>query len=757
MTRLPRPRRRELERELRGVATPPPPPADLLAKIVEEIPEDLGAGATHEARRPRRPWHATTAFRLAATVAIAAVGVVLAYRTLERPRGQEVAPLARREGVTATAEPRRDQPTVQTRKVTEAAPLAESKSKDEKLSDTEGTAERQAPSGTPAAPAPPALESLSSLEKKVTEAAPGTAAEAPAPAPPPAGVVEPAEAEAQRRIRTPDSLGAIAAQQAAPERQDAAAPAGVARKRNEGFVADEARGRGSAGEKEEAKAPYFLGIPPKAPPAPSTGGTAEPLDQPAGDMFFRPTGVNPFVDTAEDRFSTFALDTDTGSWTLARSYLERGALPPAAAIRVEEFVNAQTYEDPAPRRSDFTLTAEGAPTPFAAGARYRLLRFAVRARDVAAGQRKPAVLTFVVDVSGSMGRENRLGLVRRALDLLLDELAPEDRVGLVVYGSRGRVLLRHTRDLEEIREAIARLVPEGSTNAEEGLRLAYDLADQGYRQGAINRIVLCSDGVANVGATGPESILERIGTEARRGIELTTVGFGMGNYNDALMEQLADQGDGSYHYVDTLDDARRAFVDNLTGTLQTVARDARVQVEFEPATVERWRLLGYENRDVADRDFRNDRVDAGEVGVGTAATALYEVRLRDDARGGDRLATLRLRWKSVDGARVVEARQGVDVGDVGHAFARASRDLRVAAVAAELAERLKGSFYARDTGWEDLRAAAHELRRDYPADAGVAELASVVDRAAHRAAARPEPDRPLPGDDDPPGEDPLER
>ncbi|KAB2953554.1 MAG: DUF3520 domain-containing protein, partial [Thermoanaerobaculia bacterium] len=397
--------------------------------------------------------------------------------------------------------------------------------------------------------------------------------------------------------------------------------------------------------------------------APSTGGSAEPLDQPVGDMFFRPTGVNPFVDSAEDRLSTFALDVDTGSYTLARSYLERGSLPPAEAIRVEEFVNAQRYDDPAPRRGEFTLTAEGAPSPFAPGERYRLLRFAVRARDVAAWQRKPAVLTFVVDVSGSMDRENRLGLVKRALGLLLDELAPEDRVGLVVYGSNGRVLLPHTRDLEAIRDAVARLVPEGSTNAEEGLRLGYDLADRGYRAGAINRLILCSDGVANVGATGPESILARIGREARRGIELTAVGFGMGNYNDALMEQLADQGDGAYHYVDTLDEARKVFVENLTGTLQTVAKDAKVQVEFEPAAVDRWRLLGYENRDVADRDFRNDRVDAGEVGVGTAVTALYEVRLAPGARGADRLATLRLRWKSVDGGRVVEARQDLAVAD----------------------------------------------------------------------------------------------
>lgn len=451
-------------------------------------------------------------------------------------------------------------------------------------------------------------------------------------------------------------------------------------------------------------------------------------------MYFRSVGTNPFVDTTEDRLSTFALDVDTGSYTLARSYLDRGLLPPPEAIRVEEFVNAQRYEDPAPRRGEFSLTAEGAPSPFAPGELYRLLRFAVKAREVDATERKSAVLTFVVDVSGSMARENRLELVKRALGMLLDELRPDDRVGLVVYGSRGRVLLSHTSDLEAVRDAIARLAPEGSTNAEEGLRLGYDLADRGFRSGAINRVILCSDGVANVGATGPEAILRRIGDEARRGIELTTVGFGMGNYNDALMEQLANQGDGTYHYVDALDEARRVFVENLTGTLQTVAKDAKVQVEFDPEVVERWRLLGYENRDVADRDFRNDAVDAGEVGAGHAATALYEVRLRAGARGRDRVATLRLRWQSADRGRVAEASQELSVADLNRTFERATRDLRLSAVAAELAERLKGSAHARAGSWRELERVARALLVDQRGDAGIAELEALVRRAARLAA-----------------------
>ena len=266
-----------------------------------------------------------------------------------------------------------------------------------------------------------------------------------------------------------------------------------------------------------------------------------------------------------------------------------------------------------------------------------------------------------------MNRENRLGLVKRALGLLLDELRPDDRVGLVVYGSSGRVLLRHTRDLEEIRRAISELRPEGSTNVEEGLRLAYELADEGWRQGVSNRILLCSDGVANVGATGPESILARIGKEAQRGIALTTIGFGMGNYNDALMEQLADQGDGTYHYVDSLTEARKVFVENLTGTLETVAKEAKAQVDFDSRTVSSWRLLGYENRAVADRDFRNDRIDAGELGAGHQATALYEVRLRNGVSDRDRIATLRLRWKSVAAKQVVEESRELRLRDLDRA------------------------------------------------------------------------------------------
>ena len=464
-------------------------------------------------------------------------------------------------------------------------------------------------------------------------------------------------------------------------------------------------------------------------PAPSTGGTAEPNDAPYGDMFFRPYGTNPFIDTEDDPQSTFGLDVDTGSFTLARSYLDRGHLPPPEAIRVEEFVNYFDYGDPAPRRGEFNLIAEGAPSPFAEGPRYQLVRFGIKAREIRQAQRQPATLIFVVDTSGSMGRENRLGLVKQSLHLLLDQLNRDDRIGLVVYGSRGDVLLEPTTNREAIRRAIDRLVPNGSTNAEEGLDLAYGLARRYDREGDINRLILCSDGVANVGRTGPESILHRIRREADEGIELTTVGFGMGNYNDVLMEQLADQGDGSYAYVDTLDEARRIFVENLTGTLQTIASDAKVQVEFNPETVSRYRLIGYENRDIADESFRDDTVDAGEIGAGHAVTALYEVKLQEGVERRQRLATLRLRYRSKATDQIVETAIDFTKKNLSHSWEASSVAVQLSSLAAEFAEILKGSYWAKDSDldglYRRLRPVADELVREKE----VQDLLYLVERA----------------------------
>ncbi len=464
----------------------------------------------------------------------------------------------------------------------------------------------------------------------------------------------------------------------------------------------------------------------------TTGGSAEPNDEAYGDTFYRAVETNPFVDTEEDRLSTFGLDVDTASYTVARRYLQDGNLPNPNSVRIEELVNFFDYGDAPPEREDFALRAEGAPTPFA-GPEYRLLRFNVRARQIRPEDRKPAVLIFVVDISGSMDMENRLGLVKRSLELLLSRLRAGDKVGLVVYGDRARVLLEPTFDLEQVRAAVGGLRAEGSTNAEAGLTAGYDLANRYFRPEANNRILLCSDGVANVGATGPERILARIGGEARKGIELTTLGFGMGNYNDVLMEQLADKGDGRYAYVDTLDEARRVLVEELEGTLETIAKDAKVQVAFNPQVVDRWRLLGYENRDIADEKFRDDTVDAGEIGAGHGVTALYEVKLKPGATADRPVANLHLRWKSERTGRVREEEKLLRVSQMARSWDGATPALRLASVVAEFGEILRGSYWARGSSLDALARLAERVAREQRESrrgADVAELAKLIGKAS---------------------------
>jgi len=356
----------------------------------------------------------------------------------------------------------------------------------------------------------------------------------------------------------------------------------------------------------------------------AAGGEVPPNDAPYDLMFFESAGVNPFIDAEDDRLSTFALDVDTGSYSIARRYVADGHLPPKEAVRVEEFVNyfKQDYPYP-PEGQAFHINLDGAPSPFAETDRYQMLRVGLQGYAVSPEERKDVSLTFVIDVSGSMNRENRLGLVKESLELLVEQLRPSDSVAIVVYGSQARAVLEPTSgaNKEGILQAIYALRPEGSTNAEAGLRLGYQQALDAFNPAGINRVILCSDGVANVGRTGAGSIWKTIESRASEGITLTTVGFGMGNYNDVLMEQLADNGDGFYAYVDTLREAERLFVENLSSTLQVIALDAKVQVDFNPDVVARYRLVGFENRDIADEDFRNDTVDAGEIGAGHNVTA----------------------------------------------------------------------------------------------------------------------------------------
>ncbi|MEZ4733537.1 MAG: von Willebrand factor type A domain-containing protein [Caldilineaceae bacterium] len=475
--------------------------------------------------------------------------------------------------------------------------------------------------------------------------------------------------------------------------------------------------------------------------APAAQQVVQQPEAPAG-MFFEEYGVNGFVATAQDARSTFAVDVDTGAYTLARRYLTDGALPPAEAVRVEEFINYFNYHYAYPAADEtFAITLDAAPSPFVTDPSHRMVRIGIQGYAIPADQRKDVALTFVIDVSGSMDMENRLGLAKRALTLLVEELRPTDAVAIVVYGSQARTVLPMTSAAEKntIIDAIGRLVPDGSTNAEEGLRMGYELAWRAYNPDAINRVVLVSDGVANVGATGPDAILEHIAQYAVQGITMTSVGVGMGNYNDVLMEQLADKGDGFYAYVDDIDAARRLFVDDLTSTLQAIAKDAKVQVVFDPATVASYRLVGYENRDVADDDFRNDEVDAGEIGAGHSVTALYEVVLQAEVQEQQTtLATVYLRWQDLATGEVLEINRSLTVGELATVFAESDPTLQLAVTVAEYGEILRHSDWGADSTLEQVLNEAQRINEQitiaHGADADVTELVDLLWRANQLAA-----------------------
>jgi Ca-activated chloride channel family protein len=458
----------------------------------------------------------------------------------------------------------------------------------------------------------------------------------------------------------------------------------------------------SAGEQKKGETAQSSSQLPAGGAPPASRGDDAYLRPPNGaayeDMHFKHYGTNPFVATDEDRLSTFAADVDTGSYTVMRNYVSRGSLPPEDAVRVEEFINYFPAAYPPPSQGAFAIHVDGGPSPFGPG--YDLVRIGIKGKEIAATHRKPAHLVFVIDVSGSMNREDRLELVKKSLHVLVDRLGEQDQVGIVVYGSEGRKLLEPTsaENKERILAAIDQLVPEGSTNAEEGLKLGYEMAAEHFLRDGVNRVILCSDGVANVGNTSAEGILPTIERYAGEGIALSTFGFGMGNYNDVLMEQLADKGNGSYSYIDTFSEARRVFAEALTGTLQTIATDVKIQVEFDPGKVDRYRLLGYENRDVRDEDFRNDRTDGGEIGAGHTVTALYEIKRKGEARDG--LGTVRVRYRDPDTGKTSETAQPIAIGE------HLSTELKFLAAVAECAEILRGSYWAKDSSLAAVRELA---------------------------------------------------
>lgn len=448
------------------------------------------------------------------------------------------------------------------------------------------------------------------------------------------------------------------------------------------------------------------------------------LDGEAPDtMQFEDYGVNPFFDTVQDNLSTFAMDVDTGSYTLARSYLsDYSQMPPPESIRAEEFINYFPGQYNAPTGdSAFAINMTASPSPFSEENQI-LLRVGVQGRIIAPEDRDPALLIFVVDVSGSMDATNRLEMAKDALEILVGELREDDRVGIVIYANEARIVLEPTPASEEqtIVSAINSLRTEGSTYAEAGIALAYQMAQSHMRDNQINRVILLSDGVANVGATGPEAILETVSEGVESGITLSTVGVGMGNYNDVMMEQLANNGNGNYHYVDNIREARRIFVHNLTSTLQVIGYDAKVQVEFNPDVVTRYRLIGYENRDVADELFRDDTVDAGEVGAGHTITALYELELVENVQSGT-VATAFLRYQDADSEEVIEMNQAFDMDAILDSFDDMPVDFQLTATVAEFSEILRGSDFGTSS-YDELFVVLEPLVQNYPSATEIYEM-----------------------------------
>ncbi|MCH7689517.1 MAG: von Willebrand factor type A domain-containing protein [candidate division Zixibacteria bacterium] len=460
---------------------------------------------------------------------------------------------------------------------------------------------------------------------------------------------------------------------------------------------------------------------------PAHGGTAIVNGKPYDAMFFENYGVNPFVDTEDDHFSTFAVDIDDASYILARAYLERGNLPEKDAVRTEEFVNHFSYNYKAPEEETFAVYLEGSRSPF--GQNSQMLRIGIKGKKISEENRKPANLVFVIDISGSMSRENRLGLVKKALRLLVNKLNRNDRVGIVTYGSTGRVHLQPTSiaNRERILSAIEKLQSAGSTNCDAGLRLAYEMSSRCFDKNKINRIILCSDGVANVGITGADELLKRIKKQADRGITLSAIGFGMGNYNDVLMEKLGNKGNGYYAYVDDIAEARRVFTDNLTGALQVIARDVKIQVDFDPEVVRSYRLLGYENRDVEDNKFRDDNEDGGEVGSGHSVTALYEIKFNKDAHK-EQIGKIYIRYKNPETGFVEEINRPIETKIFDRNFAFSSPDYKLAAAAAEFSEIMRESYWARGSDLDDVLSLAGDVYNQTGQD-DVLELMNLVTKA----------------------------
>ncbi|WP_367042011.1 von Willebrand factor type A domain-containing protein [Streptomyces sp. Je 1-332] len=427
-------------------------------------------------------------------------------------------------------------------------------------------------------------------------------------------------------------------------------------------------------------------LPAPGPASPGTGDAATPGEQ----QDDKGRGFTP----RPDYLSTFALDVDTASYGYARRTLAAGSLPDPATVRPEEFINSFRQDYPRPEGDGFSVNVDGARTDEDG---WSLMRVGLATRgDGSDAERPPAALTFVIDVSGSMAEPGRLDLVKESLATMTDELRDDDSVALVTFSDSAKKVLPMTRlgdHRDKVHSAISAMEPTQSTNLEAGIRTGYDTAVGARRDGATNRVVLLSDALANTGETSADGILERI-SDARSEHGITLFGVGVGSdYGDALMERLADKGDGHTTYVSDSEEARKVFCEQLPANIELRARDAKAQVAFDPQTVKQFRLIGYENRAVADDDFRDDSVDGGEVGPGHTVTALYAVRTRPGASG--HVATASVRWLDPDNRDPHEESNEIETADMEGGLRTADHGLRTTAVAAYFADALRYGSSAR--------------------------------------------------------------
>jgi len=443
---------------------------------------------------------------------------------------------------------------------------------------------------------------------------------------------------------------------------------------------------------------------------------------------FTATTQNPFKLVRDEPVSTFSIDVDTASYTFVRASLNRGALPQPAAVRTEELVNYFPYDYAAPTSTaqPFSTNVAVFPSPWTAGR--KLVRIGIRGYDVQRATRPRANLVFLIDTSGSMNEPNKLPLVKQSLNLLLDSLDGDDSVAIVTYAGYAGTALAPTPASQKarIRAVIDSLGAGGGTAGAEGIRQAYTLAEQNLDPHGVNRVVLATDGDFNIGITNQDELKGYVERERARGVFLSVLGFGMGNYNDALMQTLAQNGNGTAAYIDTLNEARKTLVDEASATLFTIAKDVKIQVEFNPATVAEYRLIGYETRMLNRDDFDNDKVDAGDVGSGQTVTALYEVtpvggpRAIGDSRyaaptgralgHGNELGFVKIRYKlpKSDTSRLIST--PIDRSVEYPSFAAAPRDARFATGVAAFAELLRGGKYNGSLSYDDVLRIATAAR-----------------------------------------------